>query len=152
MFWVPPLWPLPRGDIILGLAPFLLLHNIPGQLGGPHHPRGPEIQAQGSRPLRDLRRCPHRLIRALLEARTYPLHPLSGGITSIAAPSRGILTAVREICTGRFTMISWHFFDHPELRDSMVLVQRYHLESFMTPRCYFYPRVVIEFYPTMTSR
>ena len=34
----------------------------------------------------------------------------------------------------------------------MRLVQRYSLESFMTPRQFFYPRVVIEFYHTMTSR
>ena len=40
----------------------------------------------------------------------------------------------------------------PELRDSMRLVQRYSLEHFMTPRRFFYPRVVIEFYYTMTSR
>ena len=44
------------------------------------------------------------------------------------------------------------FSEAPELRDSMLLVQRYHLEPFMTPRRYFYPRVVIEFYHTMTSR
>ena len=40
----------------------------------------------------------------------------------------------------------------PELRDSMILVQRYSLEPFMTPRRFFYPRVVIEFYHTMTSK
>ena len=40
----------------------------------------------------------------------------------------------------------------PLLQDSILLVQRYHLESFMTPRHFFYPRVVIEFYHTMTSR
>ena len=34
----------------------------------------------------------------------------------------------------------------------MLLVQRYSLEPFMTPRRFFYPRVVIEFYHTMTSR
>ena len=34
----------------------------------------------------------------------------------------------------------------------MLLVQRYSLKSFMTPRRFFYPRVVIEFYNTMTSR
>ena len=44
------------------------------------------------------------------------------------------------------------FVDDLELRDSMLLVQRYHLELFMTPRRYFYPWVVIEFYHTMTSR
>ena len=40
----------------------------------------------------------------------------------------------------------------PELRDSMKRVQRYSLEAFMTPRQFFYPRVVIEFFHTMTSR
>ena len=40
----------------------------------------------------------------------------------------------------------------PELRDSMLLVQRYHLEPFMAPRRFYYPRVVIEFYHMMTSR
>ena len=40
----------------------------------------------------------------------------------------------------------------PELRDSMRLVHRYSLEPFTTPRQYFYPRVVLEFYHTMTSR
>ena len=33
----------------------------------------------------------------------------------------------------------------------MRLVHRYSLEPFTTPRQYFYPRVVIEFYHTMTS-
>ena len=37
-------------------------------------------------------------------------------------------------------------------RDSMWLIQRYSLLSFMTPRQFFYPRVVLEFYHTMTSR
>ena len=34
----------------------------------------------------------------------------------------------------------------------MLLVQRYLLKLFMTSRRYYYPRVVIEFYHTMTSR
>ena len=44
------------------------------------------------------------------------------------------------------------FADDPELRESMQLVHRYSLEPFMTPCQFFYPRVVIEFYHTMTSR
>ena len=44
------------------------------------------------------------------------------------------------------------FFEDPEHRESMLLVQRYSLEPFMTPRWFFYPRVVIEFYHTRTSR
>ena len=34
----------------------------------------------------------------------------------------------------------------------MLLVQQYSLEQFMTPRQFFYPRVVIKFYHTMTSK
>ena len=44
------------------------------------------------------------------------------------------------------------FAADPELRDSMRSVQRYSLEAFMTSRQFFYLRVVIEFYHTMTSR
>ena len=40
----------------------------------------------------------------------------------------------------------------PQFRDSMRLVHRYSLLSFMTPRQFFYPRVVLKFYHTMTSR
>ena len=40
----------------------------------------------------------------------------------------------------------------PQFRDSIRLVHRYSLLPFMTPRQFFYPRVVLEFYHTMTSR
>ena len=44
------------------------------------------------------------------------------------------------------------FAEDLKLRDSMLLMQRYHLEPFMMAHQFFYPRVVIEFYHTMTSR
>ena len=44
------------------------------------------------------------------------------------------------------------FAADPRLRDSMRRVQRYSLEAFMTPRQFFFPRVLIEFFHTMTSR
>ena len=44
------------------------------------------------------------------------------------------------------------FFEDLGLQDYMLLVQRYHLEPFMVPRQFYYPRVVIEFYHTMTSK
>ena len=44
------------------------------------------------------------------------------------------------------------FSTDPGLQDSMLLIQRYHLEPFMVPRQYYYPRVVIEFYHMMTSK
>ena len=40
----------------------------------------------------------------------------------------------------------------PRFKDSMRLVKRYSLLPFMSPRQFFYPRVVLEFYHTMTSR
>ena len=50
------------------------------------------------------------------------------------------------------------YYDIPALtadqgfRDSMRLIRKYSLLPFMTPRQFFYPWVVLEFYPTMTSR
>ena len=44
------------------------------------------------------------------------------------------------------------FAADPGLRDSILLIERYHLEPFMVLRQYYYPRVVTEFYHTMTSR
>ena len=40
----------------------------------------------------------------------------------------------------------------PRLRDSMRLIEHYSLLHFMTPRQYYYPRVVLQFYHSMTSR
>ena len=50
------------------------------------------------------------------------------------------------------------YYDIPVLtadqrfRDSMWLIRQYSLLPFMTPRQFFYPRVVLQFYHTMTSR
>ena len=40
----------------------------------------------------------------------------------------------------------------PRFQDSMQMVHRYSFLPFMTPRKFFYPRVDLEFYHTMTSR
>ena len=40
----------------------------------------------------------------------------------------------------------------PRFRDSMRLITHYSLLSFMTPRQFYYPRVVLQFYHSMTSR
>ena len=50
------------------------------------------------------------------------------------------------------------YYDIPALttdqrfRDSMRLIRQYSLLPFMTPRQFYYPRVVLEFYHIMTSR
>ena len=51
-----------------------------------------------------------------------------------------------ELCFDRET-----FRLQPELKDSFHLLQRYHLEHLMTPRDFFYPRVALEFYQSMTT-
>ena len=38
------------------------------------------------------------------------------------------------------------------LRDSFALLQRYHLECLMIPREFFYPRVAMDFYQSMTTQ
>ncbi|RVW44236.1 hypothetical protein CK203_089464 [Vitis vinifera] len=40
----------------------------------------------------------------------------------------------------------------PELRDSFRLLQRYHMEHLLTPRQFYYPIVVLDFYQSMTTR
>ena len=40
---------------------------------------------------------------------------------------------------------------HPELRESFRLLQRYHREHLLTPRDFFYPRVALDFYQSMTT-
>ena len=50
------------------------------------------------------------------------------------------------------------YYDIPTLtadqrfRDSMRWIRQYSLLHFMTPKQFFYPRVVLEFFHTMTSR
>ena len=50
------------------------------------------------------------------------------------------------------------YFDHsilrqqPELEDSYRLLERYHLVPFMTLPQFFYPRVALDFYQSMTTR
>ncbi|KAL6342756.1 hypothetical protein AAG906_016590 [Vitis piasezkii] len=39
----------------------------------------------------------------------------------------------------------------PQLRDSFHLLRRYHLEQLLTPRDFFYPRVAMDFYQSMTT-
>ncbi|RVW79527.1 hypothetical protein CK203_051656 [Vitis vinifera] len=40
----------------------------------------------------------------------------------------------------------------PELKDSFRLLQRYYMEHLLTLRQFYYPRVVLDFYQSMTTR
>ena len=43
------------------------------------------------------------------------------------------------------------FIIQPELRVSFHLLQRYHVEHLLTPKDFFYPRVALDFYQSMTT-
>ena len=60
-----------------------------------------------------------------------------------------------DLCARDFHMESYYdilaLTADQRFRDSMRLIWQYSLLPFMTPRQFFYPRVVLEFYHTMTS-
>ena len=69
----------------------------------------------------------------------------------IAPPIEGNLD-----CRARLFHSELHFDQkamrqQPELQDSYGLLERYHLEHFMTPREFFHPRVALDFYQSMTT-
>ena len=88
----------------VGPAPPVPSH--PNQPGESCRPRGPGHQAQGSHHHRDPGPCPLYLIRVLSEPQTCPWGPSSGGLTSPATPSLGMLATGIEIFMGKCTMIS----------------------------------------------
>ena len=153
LLWVPPLQPLPRGDTTLESAPLNPLHHIQGHPGGPHRLRGPRPRAQGSPPAPCLSRYSRHPHQGPAGAPPLDLSPASIIRRPLfhCKPIPRILIVVRDLHDEIYYDL-FSFFVNSELRDSMLLVQRYSLEPFMTPRLFLYPRVVIEFYNTMTSR
>ena len=65
--------------------------------------------------------------------------PIEGNLDCRARPFHS------ELCFDRET-----FRHQLELKDSFHLLQRYHLEHLMTPRDFFYSRVALDFYQSMT--
>ena len=66
--------------------------------------------------------------------------PIEGNLDCRARPFHS------ELCFDTAT-----FRLQPELRDSFHLLQRYHMEHLLTPRDFFYPHVVMDFYQSMTT-
>ena len=121
------------------LGPLLQYHR--DDAGGPGPPSGPGHQTRGS--LRDLGPSRHllRLMRVhRIKRPLFTCDPIPGNVDLRARDFHGE-----------------PFYDIPELivdsrfRDSMQLIQQYSLLPFMTPRQFYYPRVVLQFYHTMTS-
>ena len=66
--------------------------------------------------------------------------PIEGNLDCRARPFHS------ELCFDTTT-----FRLQPELRDSFHLLQRYHMEHLLTPRDFFYPRIAMDFYQSMTT-
>ena len=95
-------------------------------------------------------RQPCQLQRRHLPRSCRPL-PGSGGRCLSGTPFR---------VTSHFTRGTFHqesYYDvpalmaNPRFRDSMRLIEHYSILPFMTPRQYYYPLVVLQFYHSMTS-
>ena len=66
--------------------------------------------------------------------------PIEGNLDCRARPFHS------ELCLDIAT-----FRLHPKLRDSFRLLQTYHMEHLLTPRDFFYARVALDFYQSMTT-
>ena len=166
-----PLHPLPLDRALLllqlmsyPLLPFLVLLYLAGTTRGPGllchllhiciHQRGPGHWTRTSHLARGHRSLIRHMSRGQLM--TFPrICPL---LLSSDAPlfHCGPIAGNSDCSTREVHYETYYdlpaFVADPELRDSMRSVQRYSMESFMTPCRFFYPQVVIEFYHTMTSR
>ena len=151
MLRVPPLWPLPRGDIILESGPHHQLLRNPrparrspptkrARTSSPGESSSSRSRAPPSLPYQGVARAPDLSPGSIIRRPYFPCDPISGNVSFRDRDYHGEL-----------------YYDLPAfaadlgLQDFMLLIQRYHLEPFMVPRQYYYPRVVTEFYHTMTS-
>ncbi|RVW73758.1 hypothetical protein CK203_057599 [Vitis vinifera] len=66
--------------------------------------------------------------------------PIEGNLDCKAQPFHS------ELCFDIAT-----FRIQPELKESFRLLQRYHMEHLLTPKDFFYPRVALDFYQSMTT-
>ncbi|RVW82155.1 hypothetical protein CK203_050761 [Vitis vinifera] len=67
--------------------------------------------------------------------------PIEGNLDCRARPFHS------ELCFDTAT-----FQLRPELADSFRLMRRYHMEHLLAPRYFFYPRVAMDFYQSMTTK
>ena len=104
----------------------------PGESSAPPQPQPPTTESQIP-----FRMTPEVIIKGPMV--TQP--PIEGNLDCRGKPFHS------ELCFDMET-----FRQQPELRDSFHLLQRYHLEHLMTPRDFFYSRVALDFYQSMTTR
>ncbi|RVW25248.1 Transposon Tf2-11 polyprotein [Vitis vinifera] len=111
------------------------------RLSQPSKPSQPALEPQPSRPPPTDSQIPSGMTPEMIIKRpmlTQP--PIEGNLDCRARPFHS------ELC---FDVAAFRL--QPQLRDSFHLLRRYHMEQLLTPRDFFYPRVVMDFYQSMTT-
>ena len=111
------------------------------QTSGPGESFTSRSRAPPSPPYQGIARAPDLSLGSIIRRPYFPYDPIPGNVSCRDRYFHGEVYYDLSAFTAK-----------PGLRDSMLLIQRYHLEPFMVLRQYYYPRVVIELYHTMTSR
>ncbi|RVW66841.1 hypothetical protein CK203_065800 [Vitis vinifera] len=107
----------------------------------PSQPSQPALEPQPSRPPPTDSQIPSGMTPEMIIKRpmlTQP--PIEGNLDYRARPFHS------ELC---FDVAAFRL--QPQLRDSFHLLRRYHMEQLLTPRDFFYPRVAMDFYQSMTT-
>ena len=107
---------------------------------GPWELSTSRTRAPPSPPYQGISGAPDLSLRSIIRRPYFPCDPIPGNVSCRDRDFHG------EVYYDLPAFVA-----DPGLRDFMLLIQRYHLEPFMVPRQFYYPRVVIDFYHTMTS-
>ena len=108
---------------------------------GPGESSTSRLRAPPSPPYQGIAGAPDLSPTSIIRRPYFPYDPISGNVDCMGRDFHG------EVYYDLPTFVA-----DPGLRDSMLLMQRYHLESFMVSRRFYYPQLVIELFHTMTSR
>ena len=111
------------------------------RISGPGESSSSRSKAPPSPPYQGVAGAPDLSPGSIIQRPYFPCYPIPGNVSCRDRDYHGELYYDLSA-----------FSADPRLRDFMLLIQRYHLEPFMVPLQYSYPRVVTEFYHTMTSR
>ncbi|RVW68900.1 hypothetical protein CK203_062954 [Vitis vinifera] len=113
----------------------------PSRPSRPSQPSQPASEPQSSQPPPSDSQIPSGMTPEMIIKRpmlTQP--PIEGNLDCRARPFHS------ELC---FDVATFRL--QPQLRDSFHLLRRYHMEQLLTPRDFFYPRVAMDFYQSMTT-
>ncbi|RVW63986.1 hypothetical protein CK203_049398 [Vitis vinifera] len=121
--------------------PTLIDLSEPEELATESPPSQPALEPQPSRPPPTDSQIPsHGLPEMIIKRPMLTQPPIEGNLDCRARPFHS------ELC---FDVAAFRL--QPQLRDSFHLLRRYHMEQLLTSRDFFYPRVAMDFYQSMTT-